>query len=312
MKIVDFHCHLFLEEFLTNEFKKMLNNFAMMLDKEEFPVVDSSPEKYLELIEPKTDVQKKFPINQAIIYPIDYTFTRVKFKISYEDYLKFVVRTCDEHKGFFYSLVGPDPRHGSKALEIIDNALGQEPFKGLILTPSTGFSLDDPLVDKMVQKAGEYKVPVVIHDPALVPPPLELFTDFKKLEQLISRFMDQLFIICPFSQMDQLLMRAVIRHRNHIMVDNTGYDSQYIGQKIPDMFFAQFFAMLKETFGSQRIIFGSDWPWWEATVPIQKWLTYVRKMKLPIFLSPFGLPTLKKKDKENILGLNAQRILNLP
>lgn len=282
-----------------------------MVNLEQFPNMDYTPEKYLAAIEPEKEKHREFTIKNAIIFPVDYTFTPVRFKISYDEYIEYISKVCDEHAGFFHSFIAPDPRHGPKALELIDYALGQCGFKGLIITPSAGFSLDHPNLDKMLQKAGEYNVPAIIHDTSLVPRPLKLFNEVYKLEELFSKFTNQLFIICPFSQMNTELMKVAIRHADHVMADITGYDSQFVSRKMPEMVMTQFMGMLKESFGSDKLLFGSDWPWWELTAPIQEWLIYIRKMKIPLIVRPFGFPSLEDEDKVNILEENAKRILNI-
>jgi len=308
---IDFHVHLWKKQFITNKFKEMLTNFGAMVNLEQFPNQDYTPEKYLGAIEPTKEKDKEFSIKKAIIFPVDYSFTPVKFKISYAKYLEYIIQICDEYKSFFYAMVGPDPRHGAKALELMDYTVHDCGFKGLILSTSTGFSLNDPMVGKMIQKAGEYKIPVVIHDTGIIPRPLSLFSDVFKLEELLSKFVKQLFILCPFSNMDTTLMRVAIRHADHLMADLTGFDSQYISRKMPEMVMTQFLGMLKETFGSDKLLFGSDWPWWEGPAPTHEWVKYIYKMKVPLIVRPFGFPSLDDDDKERILAENAQRILYL-
>jgi len=312
LKFIDFHVHFWKKEFVTNAFKEMLRNFAIMMNLESFPNANYTPENYLKAIEPEKDKDKEHSIEHALIFPVDYSFTNVKFKISYRQYLDYIIKVCDEYKGTFSALVGPDPRHGVDTLELIDYAIGQCGFKGLLLSPSMGFALQDPMIYKMIQKVEQYKVPIIIHDSGLVPRPLELLRDYFILDELLSKFPNQLFIFSPFSQMTMSsLMQVAIRHADHLMTDITGYDSQFIGRKMPEMVMTQFFGMLKETFGSDKLLFGSDWPWWELSAPILEWHKYVRKMKVPLIVRPFGFPNLEDEDKENIMGLNAQRILNL-
>ncbi len=311
LETIDFHVHFWKKEFLSNEFKAMLNNFAIMVNEKNFPNENYTPEKYLETIEPEKEKHKEFAIRHAVIFPIDYSFTSVKMKISYEAYMKYVINICDEFSDFFYAFAGPDPRHGSKALDLLEYTLGQCDCKGILFTPSTGFSFTHPNIEPMIQIAEKYEVPVVIHDTGVVPRPLQLFTEIYQLDELLSKFDKQSFIFCPFSQMNTDLMKVAIRHTNHIMADLTGYDSQFVSRKMPEMVFTQFLGMLKETFGSEKLLFGSDWPWWELTAPAQEWLVYLRKMKIPFIVKPFGFPSLEDEDKENILANNAYRILKL-
>ena len=282
------------------------------MNLENFPNSDYTPEEYLAAIEPEKEKERQYIIEHAVIFPVDYSFTPVKLKIPYEEYLKYVTKVCDEYSGMFSAVVGPDPRHGEKALELMDYAIGQCGFKGLLFSPSMGFSLQDPMIEKMIRKAEQYKVPVIIHDSGLVPRPLKLLVDYSPLDDLFMKFLNVLFIFCPFSQMSMsTLMQVAIRHADHLMTDISGYDSQFIGRKMPEMVMTQFFGMLKETFGSDKLLFSSDWPWYELSAPIVEWHKYVRKMKVPLIVRPFGFPNLEDADKENIMGLNAERILKL-
>jgi predicted TIM-barrel fold metal-dependent hydrolase len=112
--------------------------------------------------------------------------------------------------------------------------------------------------------------------------------------------------------MDTTLTKVAIRHADHIMADITGFDSQYLSRKIPEMVMTQFLGMLKETFGTNKLLFGTDWPWWELTAPTIEWVKYIRKMKVPLIVRPFGFPSLEDEDKQNIMSDNAHRLLNIP
>ena len=60
-----------------------MKNFAAMVRLEKFPNVDYTPEKYLAAIEPAKEKHREFGVKRAVVFPIDYSFTSVKFKISY-------------------------------------------------------------------------------------------------------------------------------------------------------------------------------------------------------------------------------------
>ena len=312
--IIDFHIQVWKKEHVSKGFKEFLKNFAYMANIEEFPNKDYTPELYLEHIEQEKEKDvEKYKIDKAIIFPIDYTFTKIKFTISYEKYLDYIVEKCDEYKGIFYSLVGPDPRHGNKALEMMDRMINDCDFKGLVISPSSGYSLDNPILDEMIAKAGEYKVPVVFHDIGLIPRPLKLVTNFMQIDEILIKFDKQLFIFCPFTQMDMDLVRVGIRHRDHLMTDISAFNAsdQVIGNSMPGMFKSQTIIMIKEAFGSDKLLFGSDWPWYQLKAPVAAWAKEVKKMKTSIILKPFGLPNVDEEEKALILRGNALRVLNL-
>ncbi|MHA1799673.1 MAG: amidohydrolase family protein [Candidatus Helarchaeota archaeon] len=314
MEIIDFHVHFWKKEFVSNGFKTFLKNFAFMANLEEFPNMDYTPEKYLQDIEPENEKDiEKYKISKAVIFPVDFSFTEIKFKISYEEYFNYILSVCEEYKGMFYSFIAPDPRHGKEALDLMDHAIKDCNFKGLLLTPSTGFSLDDENLQAMVQKAVELEVPVILHDIGLVPRPLKLVTDFIKMDELFEKFNKQLFIFSPFTQMDMDLFRVGMRHRDHLMADLSAFNAsdQMVGNSMPGMFKSQSVIMIKEGFGAKKILFASDWPWFEIKAPVRDWAKEVRKLKTSLILKPFGLPNVDDDEKKLILGGNTRRVLKL-
>ncbi len=309
--IIDFHIQLWEKKFVSKEFLDHLKKFAIVTNIKEFPNIDYTPEKYIEDMEQEKEKDiEKYKISTALIFPVDYSFTKAKFNISYEKYLEYVANACDEFK--FHSLVGPDPRN-PKAVEIMESAIEDWGFKGLLLTLSAGFSMQNPRVDLMISKALEYEIPVVLHDAGMVPRPLKIFSDFLILDEILDKYSDQLFIFCPFSQMNNQMMRVGFRHRDHLMSDISVFNAsdQLIGNSMPGMFKSQIIIMLKEAFGSNRTLFASDWPWYEQEAPIANWIKEVVKMKTPLMLKPFGMPNVNDDDKKLILGGNARRILKI-
>jgi len=293
---------------------EFLKNFAFMTNIDEFPNKDYTPEQYLIDVEQEKEKEiEKYKIDKAVIFPVDYSFTKIKFNISYEKYLEYIAKKCDEFKGAFYSLVGPDPRHGEKALDMMDRAINDFGFKGLLVSPTTGFSLDDPILDKMITKAQEFDIPIIFHDIGLIPRPLKLIYDFMEIDEIMSKYNKQLFIFCPFTQMDSDLVRIGFRHRDHLMTDIAAFNAsdQVMGNMMPGMFKSQTIIMMKEAFGAQKLLFSSDWPWYELQAPVAAWAKEVKKMKTSLVLKPFGLPNVADDEKEYILRKNALRILKL-
>ena len=285
-----------------------------MANIDEFPHKDYTPEQYLIDVEQEKEKEiEKYKIDKALIFPVDYSFTEINLDITYEKYLEYIVEKCDEFKGTFYSLVGPDPRHGEKALDIMDRAINDFGFKGLLLSPTTGFSLKDPILDKLIAKAGEHDVPVIFHDIGMIPRPLKLIREFMILDEIMSKYDKQLFIFCPFSQMDSDLVRVGFRHRDHIMSDLSSFNAsdQMMGNMMPGMFKSQTIIMIKEAFGAEKLLFSSAWPWFELQAPVAAWAKEVKKMKTSLVLKPFGLPNVDDDEKDLILRKNALRILKL-
>jgi len=165
----------------------------------------------------------------------------------------------------------------------------------------------------MIARATELNVPVIIHDVGVIPRPLKLFSNFLEMDEILDNHSDQLFIFCPFSQMDMSLMRVGFRHRDHLMTDLSAFNAsdQVMGNSMPGMMKSQTIIMAKEAFGSEKLLFGSDWPWFQQKAPIAEWAKEVAKLKTPLILKPFGMPNVNDEDKVKILAGNVKRVLKI-
>ena len=59
------------------------------------------------------------------------------------------------------------------------------------------------------------------------------------------------------------------------------------------------------------MLFGSDWPLLTEIYTQKQWVEVIRSIDHPAPLQIMGLPEITDKDKEMILGGNAQRVLKL-
>lgn len=119
------------------------------------------------------------------------------------------------------------------------------------------------------------------------------------------KYQDIPFIIAPIGlAAGQLIMTIAIRHINHVYGDISGFFTQFLVDKMPDMFLVQPLGMAKVLYGSENILFGSNWPYFENVIQLSYWTEKVKNPKLPLIMRPFGFPSLDNEDRENILGIN--------
>lgn len=301
---IDFHTHIWTKEMVSPGYKKYLNNFSEIahIENNQYKADPNT------LIEDLDDAE----IDKAIIFVTDYSFTEAKMAISIEDYINFVIKSCDEYNDKFIGLVGVDPRHGEKALDLIKYGIEQG-LKGLVLTPTTGFYLNDKIVNPLYDLARELKIPVIIHDFELVPMPFSIkYIEPFTLDDVLMKYLDVKFVIAPIGMATgQTVMMITIRHISHVYGEISGFSTQFMVNKMPDMFLIQPLGMAKTLYGSENLLFGSNWPFFENVVNVKEWLQKIKSAKLPLLMRPFGFPSLEDEDRENILGINAAKLFGV-
>ena len=302
--IIDFHTHIWTKKMVSPGYKEYLSNFTEIAQSN-INVYEADPNKLVEDME-------EAEVDKAIIFIADYSFTSAKMAISIEKYIDFVIKSCDEYTDKFIGMVGIDPRHGEKALDLIKYGIEQN-LKGLVLTPSTGFYLNDEMMTSFYELARKLKIPVILHDFELVPMPFALkYIDPMTLDDVLMKYPDVNFVISPFGMATgQLLMTVAIRHLSHVYGDISGFFTQFLVNKMPDMFLLQPLGMSKTLFGSESMLFGSNWPFFENVIRLAEWSDKIKNLKMPLLMRPLGFPSLDDEDRKNILGINAANLLGL-
>ena len=79
VEIIDFHIQIWKKEFVSKGFLDYLKKFAILANIEEFPNIDYTPEKYLNDMEQEKEKDiEKYKISTAVIFPVDYSFTKAQ------------------------------------------------------------------------------------------------------------------------------------------------------------------------------------------------------------------------------------------
>ena len=94
--IIDFHTHIWTEEMVSPGYKKYLNNFSEMAHVDNNQYKADPNNLIVDLDEAEID--------KAVIFISDYSFTEAKMAISIEDYINFVIKSCDEYNDKFIEI----------------------------------------------------------------------------------------------------------------------------------------------------------------------------------------------------------------
>lgn len=202
-----------------------------------------------------------------------------------------------------------DPRKGKAAIDELESAIIDLGLHGFKLNPNDygGFFLNDrEKLYPLYEKCCELNIPVSVHT-GLTPGSIfrmkynypllldDVAVDFPELTLIVEHMGFPWNDLCYY---------MVARHEN-MYVTVTATANILIHQK-PILFKIELSKMIAQI-GSERILWGSDWT---VTPNIEEVLHFFHKVKFPLPMKlMMGIKNVKASDLENILGLNALRIL---
>jgi hypothetical protein len=210
-------------------------------------------------------------IEKAVVFPFNEINPGVSFSLA-NNYIATAMKKYPDRLIGFARL---DPNYGEKAVLELERAIKKLGLMGLKLHPtSQNFSLDDPHVLRIIEKASELGIPVVFDSGEPLSPP-------EKIGALAK--------LVPGAK----IIMAHMRGLNYIEVTEK-FDNVYLGTT--GMFNVPKLSEALRRLGAEKLIAGSDSPYIKQEREIKK----------------FDLiPGIKEEEKALILGENMREILGL-
>ncbi|MEO3944649.1 amidohydrolase family protein [Gorillibacterium sp. CAU 1737] len=238
-------------------------------------------------------------------------------QLSFEKILGYQVLSNEQisqairtYPGKFRGFASVDPNQDTKAaVEELDHAirvLGLHAFK---LNPNDygGFDLNDPeKLYPLYEKCCELNIPVSVHT-GITPSCIFRMKHNNPilLDDVAVDFPDLVLIVEHMGHpWNDLCYNMVSRHKN-MYLTITAVANVLIHSR-PAVFRMELSKMIA-IIGSEKILWGSDWT---ATPNMKEVLTYLNKVSIPLPMRlMMGVKQITKQDIDNIVGLNALRIL---
>jgi len=210
-------------------------------------------------------------IDKAVIFP----FNEINPGISFSLANNYIAAAVKKYPSRLIGFARLDPNYEEKALLELERAVNKLGLRGVKLHPSSqNFSLDDPIVLGIIEKAAELKIPIIFDSGKPLSPP-------RKIGVLAERAPDATIIM---AHMQGPMYLEVAEEFNNIYLGTTG---MFNLAKIQE-------ALLR--LGAAKLIAGSDSPYIQQRREIKK----------------FDLtPGIRKEDKALVLGENMKEILGL-
>jgi uncharacterized protein len=172
-------------------------------------------------------------------------------------------RVHDESQGRLWYLGVFDPRSAGECLLAMTEALAWPGFAGVKLHPSLHHApADDPAYERAWRFAAEHDLPILVHSWSLSDyNPVQRYSTPERFEAYVRRF-PQVRLVLGHAGGRGLGRREAVRMVNkypHVYVDFAG-----------DIFCNRLLESLVEAVPSEKILFGSDFPWIDPAAQLSR------------------------------------------
>jgi len=255
-------------------------------------------------------------VSKMVLLPLDFDLKLGKPQLSIERQNRDYADLARRHPDRLISLVGVDPQRGEYAYDLFQIGVKEWEMKGLKLHATTGFSPNDRCAYPLYEMAQDWELPVLIHCGSEFPPLRsshglsaaflvdDVASDFPRLKIVLVHLgagsMDPL--TSPW--VDASLWMA--SHHRNVYLDLASKQVPYASSP------ANFYRGLRWVMDSvpvSRLLFGSDYPYHEGTLPLKKWGAVFAQPD-PKALKEAGV-SFTREEIEAVLVKNAETLLAL-
>ncbi|MFX1446325.1 MAG: amidohydrolase family protein [Promethearchaeota archaeon] len=253
-------------------------------------------------------------IDKAIITAMDFGLAKAgEPPWSIEEINQWIANQTNEFSDRLVSLCAVDPRRGKKAIKLLEKAVFEWNMKGVKLHPTAGFYPDTPEFFPFYEKCVELDIPIHSHVAALTPALVEAkYADPIYLDTIAANFPELKIILIHFGGTTWTKKCVEIMcSRPNVYAEISSHQINVLTN--PQQWLINLRTILNTPpmFGaplSDRIMFGSDWPYLEYAMKDEVWVEWFKN--IPEEAKKYGLK-FTKREIDKILGDNAQKILEL-
>ena len=298
--IIDVHCHVWEEQYLSEDLRAILVGIAKRLNFDLNLILDAGPER---LVSEMDDAG----IDKTVILGLDYEFL-FKGKVSYIEYNNKVAGYVDEYPDRLIGFAGIDPRRGKEAIVELERCIEELGFKGVKLWPLTGFYPDDMQFYPFYERVEDLGATILCHTGL---GPTKTYLKYNRPMYVDTIAVDFPNINIIMAHMGDPWINeaiAVARKNPNVYLDISGLEP--ILKNAPLVFFQNLFEA-KMSCGIDKILFGSDWPLFTPILSLQQYVEGIKKMEVPPPMKLMGVPEFTTEELNKILGDNATNLLGL-
>jgi uncharacterized protein len=308
--IIDIHRHLVAKEWYSDNFwkgharmvQRMASDMGMPLSIESVETqilptyFDTTGEKHLEQMEAAG-------IDKTAVFLFDTGLFTGEPDVPIQEQNRALFNVAKKYPDKFIPFAQIDPRRPG-AIEFVKRCVEEWGAKGFKLHPSAGFNPEESETMNLVQSIAGYGIPVITHSGHSPNPTSSKYCDPVYLDKMLLRFPEVNVVAAHMSLGYRQQLCTFAWYRPNLYTEISM--SQFIARRD----YAAFARSVREAvdaFGPDRVLLGTDCPWLETVLTGKDFLRAIKDLatKAP------DDSKFTDSEIEKILGLNAQRLLNI-
>ena len=257
---------------------------------------DTEGEKHLEQME-AAGIQK------TVMFLFDVGLFVGEPEVPIEEQNKAVFKMARKYPDQIIPFAQIDPRRPG-AVEFVKKCVEKWGAKGLKLHPSAGFNPEESHTLDLIEAIADYGIPVITHTGASIPPTSSKYCDPIYLDEMLLKFPEVNVIAAHMAYGHRNQLFSLGWQRPNLYTDISAWQSTALSN-YPK--FARTIRDALDHFGTERVLFGTDSPYFWAIMPEKDYVQTIREL-------PNRCPEdikFTENEVEMILGGNAKRLLNL-
>ncbi len=277
--IIDFHSHIIEYSWLPERWWTWLLEFynskrqnpllpRVTADDLRAQLCDGDGSKLLAAME---DAQ----IDQSIVLPLDWGILFGEPPVSIEEQHYRIAEIAERSNGKILPFVGVDPRRKG-ALELIRYCLEDRGMQGIKLYPAAGYDPADESYRGVFEAALRYDVPVLVHTGYSFGPFSSEYCGPGVVDCLCAKYPDVTFVAAHLGS-GHLEQLCWVGYAKPNLYADCSLMQIRARQNYPE--FASKLRLACDLFGSQRILFGTDWPFSQSVMKNDDYVNAFRKLK---------------------------------
>ena len=262
------------------------------------PTLDSTVDSLL-------DAMGRSGVERAVVLPIDSGFHQ-EMPLSLEEKTDHHVREVEDHQNVV-TFVGIDPRRGEVGLRELERAVNEKGCLGWKMYPPNGFYPDEKEFDPYYELCMDLGIPVLIHQGFSPRHKHIKYAQPVYVDTIAADFPDLKIILAHVGFPWQNEALTVASKNPNVSVDVSGW--QVYGATVPLKVYQMLAdAKIMRVFPN-RILFGSDYPLFEDTMPLKDWVDFFKNLKIPSEMIDQGYKQIRADEIEKVMWKNAARII---
>ncbi|MFC1857933.1 amidohydrolase family protein [Thermodesulfobacteriota bacterium] len=306
--IIDVHYHLLVEDWLPARWWQAVLNFyvkalkamgmEMTIEAVKANILDSFWDPEGDQLIAQMD---ESGIDKTVILPQDFGLAMGEPKVTVEEQNKAYAEVQKKHPDRIIAFAGIDPRRAG-AIELMERAINEWGLKGIKLHPGTGYFPDEKELFKFFEKISSLNAPILIHSGMWIG--INKTCDPIHFDNILLNLPNLKIIAAHLGRGWQNVLFEMGAHRPNLFTDFCGW--QVVSQQHYDIF-CQNLRFALNAFGPERVLFGSDGPFYNPAMPNKDFIQVIRDLPKN---APKGI-AFSDEEVEAMLGGSAAEIFDM-